>query len=145
MEADTVQSVGEGDDFLARAFAHKTDLDPVFAAQIIAVATEKIAGLLHGFADFYRIHFRRQCNGDDRRRYERAVTNQLKAHLRQTPAQPGRPFGGLGEASFPIHMPNGGVQRMEQIGGKGKGGAVVLRAEAEVKIARQLSCTAGAA
>ena len=51
MEADAIQRVGEGHDFFARAFAHETDLNPVFPAQIFTVATEEITGFLHRFAD----------------------------------------------------------------------------------------------
>jgi len=39
-EAHAVERVGERHDFFARAFAHEADLNPVFLAQIFAVATE---------------------------------------------------------------------------------------------------------
>ena len=71
-KADPVQRVRHGNDFFVGTLAHEADLDPVFPAQIAAIVAQQVTGFLHRFADFHRVHFRRQRNGDDRRRHFRA-------------------------------------------------------------------------
>ena len=137
-EADPIQRIRHGDDFFIRALADEADLYPVFPAQIAAVVAQQITGFLHRFADFHRVHYRWQRDGDDRRRSFRAVANQVETQFRQPRAQPRRPFGRFRKTFFPMHPFHRRVQRMEQVRRERERRAVLLRVITEIDIARQL-------
>src|SRR5258708_134716 len=141
LEANSIQSVQRGNQFLTTALAHETNLDPVAATQVFAIATEKVAGLLHQLAYFRGVQVLRQRDGHDRGRHERAVTDDLEAQLAEPGSEPGRMPSQFGKAGVPRNPLNGCVKGVQQVRGKREGNALLLRVMAEVQITRQLAST----
>src|SRR5258708_16517492 len=90
LEANSIQSVQRGNQFLTTALAHETNLDPVAATQVFAIATQKVAGLLHQLAYFRGVQVLWQPDGHTRGRHERAVSRNLQAQLPQPRSCPRR-------------------------------------------------------
>ena len=112
-------------------------MNPIPVAEVFTVVAEQVAGFLDEFADFDGVEMLGQRDGDHRRGSLGLIADEREAYFAQVEAQPGRKFDEVGKSFLPGDALDGGVQGVEEVGGKGEGNAFLGGVIGQVQVARQ--------